>query len=154
MLSKNPGLVLDGSLVTITPNHREFSSLCKALDIIENDTDAICQLSRSLNSSLVLLKGKEDRIAVGNDCTQCGSVSSPRRCGGQGDLLTGILATCWHWERYLDRGSTGSCVSRRINATLNSCLILRSVASKTYTLHGRSVLATDILHEIKSWESH
>jgi hypothetical protein len=45
------------------------------------------------------MKGHLDTIASPNnfDTIQCGIDGSPRRCGGQGDLLSGTLVASYYW---------------------------------------------------------
>lgn len=78
---------------------------------------------------------------VGSMCTEEGSL---RRCGGQGDILAGILATFLHW---------GSLVSpekpSRIEASINACILLRKSANLAFKKFYRGTLASDILEMIQ-----
>lgn len=65
-----------------------------AQDINHDDEDAILQLSRSLGNAWILRKGAVDIACDGSLIRKFdGHPASPRRCGGQGDILAGMLAT-------------------------------------------------------------
>jgi NAD(P)H-hydrate repair Nnr-like enzyme with NAD(P)H-hydrate dehydratase domain len=48
--------------------------------------------------SLFFLAGAHDIISNGVYTETCDAAGSPRRCGGQGDLLSGTLATFLIWS--------------------------------------------------------
>ena len=53
-------------------------------------------LAKSL-SCTVLLKGNEDSISNGQVSVVCSEEGSPRRCGGQGDVLSGLAGLFLYW---------------------------------------------------------
>ncbi len=55
-------------------------------------------LSIALGGVTVLRKGANDLITAGGDVWQLNEIGSPRRCGGQGDILAGALATALYWS--------------------------------------------------------
>eukprot|EP00941_MAST-03F_sp_MAST-3F-sp1_P003457 g3457.t1 len=59
---------------------------------------AAFQIARELGNLTVLQKGPEDIISNGLVEVVCSAVGSPRRCGGQGDVLAGCAATFQAWS--------------------------------------------------------
>ena len=88
----------------ITPNAMEFSRLVKAVlqrDVapcVSPDPRIVEDLVNSMGNITVLHKGAPDLISDGRVTEECVAGGSPRRCGGQGDVLAGSLATFLHWS--------------------------------------------------------
>ena len=99
----------------LTPNAIEFEAL---IDYVVNkshfynnnedtfnilkskDTSDVIRLKvvSSLLNLTIIRKGPTDYISSGNDVfALADNVGSPRRCGGQGDILSGCLALALHW---------------------------------------------------------
>ena len=72
---------------------------------------------------------------------------SPRRCGGQGDLLSGSLATFLYWaSRAESSNSEGN--SAGMTAAYAACLFTKQCASRAFSKNGRSTTTTDMIKEI------
>ena len=110
----------------ITPNSAEFTRLVDAVkaDIIKqylhdsidsskrnyyelllkelSSADEIVNtraLSLALGGVTVLRKAEHDMITAGADVFILREIGSPRRCGGQGDILAGCVAVALHWQQ-------------------------------------------------------
>ena len=60
----------------------------------------ICSSAEDLAKSLsctIILKGKQDSISDGHVSLVCSEEGSPRRCGGQGDVLSGLTGLFLYW---------------------------------------------------------
>ena len=107
LVQKDPGLVRGYGLAVLTPNVVEFGRLCAALGVADDEagTEAgrVEALARALGGVTVVQKGAADRISDGRR-TLVGDVPGGRkRSGGQGDTLTGAIATFLGWRKaYLD----------------------------------------------------
>jgi hypothetical protein len=55
-------------------------------------------LSLALGGLTILRKGESDVITSGGDVYVLNEKGSPRRCGGQGDLLAGSLSVAYYWS--------------------------------------------------------
>jgi NAD(P)H-hydrate repair Nnr-like enzyme with NAD(P)H-hydrate dehydratase domain len=64
---------------------------------VENEAVKTRALSLALGGVTVYRKGEVDLITSGNDVYAITERGSPRRCGGQGDILAGTLATAYYW---------------------------------------------------------
>ncbi|XP_010618276.1 ATP-dependent (S)-NAD(P)H-hydrate dehydratase isoform X2 [Fukomys damarensis] len=101
LVAQWPALILGHQKAILTPNHVEFSRLHEAVlsDPVDR-TDprgSILKLSRALGNVTVVLKGEHDLISDGQQVLECNLSGSGRRCGGQGDLLSGSLGVMAHW---------------------------------------------------------
>ncbi|CAG5104632.1 Oidioi.mRNA.OKI2018_I69.chr1.g1405.t1.cds [Oikopleura dioica] len=94
VLEKNPHILKGKENVILTPNLPEFKRLCE-LASLSADSKAE-ELSKAL-SCTVLLKGEEDSISNSEVSLKCAQTGSPRRCGGQGDVLCGLTGLFLYW---------------------------------------------------------
>lgn len=61
------------------------------------DATRVHALSRVLGGVTVFRKGASDLISSGNDVFAISEQGSNRRCGGQGDILSGCLGVSLNW---------------------------------------------------------
>jgi ATP-dependent NAD(P)H-hydrate dehydratase len=91
----------------LTPNVVEFGRLCKSKGIdthtIPNGKGAE-ELAKAFGGVTILQKGERDYISNGEKSFVCDVEGGLKRSGGQGDTLTGSLATFLGWRKaYLDK---------------------------------------------------
>ena len=113
------------------------------------DPDTVGDLARALGHLTVLHKGTHDVISDGRTTEHCHSAGSPRRCGGQGDLLAGLLATFLGWGTWRggeDSGSINTCLV----AAWGACRLARACAAQAFSVHGRGMLTEDCVAAIHS----
>jgi len=127
--------------LVVTPNHRELTRLCEHYKIPAQSKDACKQLSLALGNAVILLKGPSDLVSNGihlANATQ-GLLGCPRRPGGQGDILAGCVGALMAWnQKALEPVDWMECAgegARRV----------RVAAAECYAVHGRSMLASDLL---------
>lgn len=143
--------------VVLTPNLAEFkrleskffkfdsSSVSPNLDIVllkKGVTDVI--------SNLILLpRGLANRVIL-----QCDIQGSNRRCGGQGDLLSGFLGTFVAWYQLNDSktdslmkdyGGINKEVIGHSLAAYGACAMIRTCNRLAYEALGRSLTASDMI---------
>ena len=148
------------------------------------------RLSKALGGVAIIQKGISDIITDGKNILECDEPGTPRRCGGQGDLLAGSLATFLAWSNQTQRISTTTtnnkddisslCSSKDPNLKLSTstfssnstpppssqsssssieyplllracygaCFTVLRTANLTYQKLGRSMLASDMVHQI------
>lgn len=87
----------------LTPNAAEFARLCKVMDVGGGATADRAllgqQLARELGGVTVVQKGAKDYISNARQTIVCDVPGGLKRSGGQGDTLTGCLATFLGWKR-------------------------------------------------------
>ncbi len=92
--------------VTLTPNRVEFERLCDALGLAERGSasfdrraELAPRIARAVGGgAVVVAKGPGDVISDGATTVTCRAEGSPRRCGGQGDVLAGLLLAMRAWS--------------------------------------------------------
>eukprot|EP00117_Sycon_ciliatum_P036128 scpid82926/ scgid5437/ ATP-dependent (S)-NAD(P)H-hydrate dehydratase; ATP-dependent NAD(P)HX dehydratase; Carbohydrate kinase domain-containing protein len=113
LLIDRPDMLDCCSTAILTPNIAEFKRLCKSRldkDVSEYSdlSAAVLALAKTLANVTVVLKGPVDIISDGEKVLTCDVPGTLRRCGGQGDVLSGSMATWLHWSHLSVTGaSTG-----------------------------------------------
>jgi ATP-dependent NAD(P)H-hydrate dehydratase len=107
LAQERPELVQGYKECILTPNVVEFGRLCKSKSI---DIHKIPEgkgaetLAKAFGGVTILQKGARDYISNGEQSFTCDVEGGLKRSGGQGDTLTGSLATFLAWRKaYLDR---------------------------------------------------
>lgn len=163
--------------VVLTPNGIEFKRLwdvvCPLEDIgSRTNKEAVehfvkCLQGRgsktSLGSVTVLLKGELDVVSSDGVVETIQLIGSPRRCGGQGDILAGSIGTFLAWAK--SGGHIGANASQSMhvavddslvttpNAVTSACacggsLVTRHASLLAFSKKRRSTTTPDILNEI------
>jgi len=146
-LATNPGMLKGYTKAVITPNAMEFSRLVKSVlnrDVapsVSPDPKLVEELAQGLGNLTVIHKGASDLISNGVFTEDCASAGSPRRCGGQGDLLSGSLATFLHWASMCECPEPGPGVV----AAWGAARLARGCAEQAFMQCGRSVTTTDMI---------
>jgi ATP-dependent NAD(P)H-hydrate dehydratase len=75
---------------------------------------------------------------------------SKKRCGGQGDILTGVLAVFLAWSNAeIDQSSPETCIRSSRLACFCASALTREAARKAYEKNKRSLQSSDILLELR-----
>ncbi len=141
----------------------------EVLNDIENSSDELSRVrgaSKYLGVTIVR-KGPFDIVATPqNIAFEIDEPGSPRRCGGQGDLMTGVLGVSLFWSLqkslqaaadvpdvsvYSDEdGSSKPPASPSLLATVLASVVVRRSAVAAFKISGRSTTAVEILKHIPS----
>ncbi|KAG7463402.1 hypothetical protein MATL_G00176140 [Megalops atlanticus] len=153
LIAQQPSIIQGYQKGILTPNFMEFSRLYEAvhhepLDSRDNQR-SVAQLSSALGNLTVVLKGEEDIITDGNKVMVCSQEGSGRRCGGQGDLLSGSLGVLAHWAFMSSADSTKG-VSPSLVAAFGACALTRQCNRQAFHKHGRATTTSDMIQEISS----
>lgn len=150
-LNSNLDVISNYKKAILTPNKVEFERLYKAVtktslshDVTVNDVQ---ELSKSLGNVTIVRKGPKDIISDGICTISCDEVGSPRRCGGQGDLLSGSMGTFNYWIQ--KHPNTLSC-SATVLAAYGACLLTRRCSYLAFKKFKRSTLTSNLIDEIHS----
>ncbi|KAJ3104043.1 hypothetical protein HDU97_009590 [Phlyctochytrium planicorne] len=95
-VQQSPELVKNYTGAILTPNAAEFQRLTDKLGL-KGPSATAESLSKALGNVTIFQKGKVDHITDGTNTVVCVEEGSPRRCGGQGDVLTGTIAAFLAW---------------------------------------------------------
>lgn len=155
-VAQNPELVRGYTRALLTPNAAELQRLSVAVLgskwTSTDRADTVGQLARALGNVTVLAKGPEDVISDGSTVQLCREQGSPRRCGGQGDVLSGAAATLLHWSCSADRpsGDVASQIPPVPLAALGAAMLTRRCSRLAFRKMARSTLTTDLLAEVRT----
>lgn len=176
LLSVKPTLLYNYPLAILTPNVNEFRRLWEAVytngevipdSLVTASTRLIEKYSNNNdnNDIGILRKGERDSIIIrshGKDTyDQVFGIGSPRRCGGQGDILAGSLGTFLAWGQ---RAALSLTEIRNTTSLLptdlpsegeiyaasarGAALLTRNAAKHAFAHHKRSMTTPDILQNI------
>jgi len=145
-LNSNPTVIQQYPNVVLTPNVVEFNRLFKSvvgipIDLSEPPSaENVSTLASKLGGVTILHKGEHDIMSNGIHTNICEKLGSPRRCGGQGDLLSGMLATLLYWKI-----RDGCDENATLSAACAASHLCRMVNRKAFEIHGRGTLASDMI---------
>uniref|UniRef100_A0A1I7RRM6 ATP-dependent (S)-NAD(P)H-hydrate dehydratase n=1 Tax=Bursaphelenchus xylophilus TaxID=6326 RepID=A0A1I7RRM6_BURXY len=137
--------------VILTPNHREFDRLYEIVFGGQKPQGDITKQVQKLAKELrviIFRKGEEDIITDGEKTEIGKEQGCDRRCGGQGDLLSGTIALFSYWVRLKEGTSSIKSEHLILGGHLASDFI-RFCSRYTFSNIGRSMNATDILDNIR-----
>jgi ATP-dependent NAD(P)H-hydrate dehydratase len=149
LVSLDPSIIKGYPLTILTPNVVEFNRLCETMKIDIKQKNSQDQLSQSLGNVIIIMKGITDKITNGEQTIECNEEGSPRRCGGQGDLLAGVLAAFVSWTTLYSRNeSKPSPLSPLLLASYGACFVSRKSSKTAFLKHFRSTTTPNIIEEI------
>ncbi|KAM8785953.1 ATP-dependent (S)-NAD(P)H-hydrate dehydratase isoform 3-T3 [Rhynchonycteris naso] len=151
LITQQPTLIQGYQKAVLTPNHMEFSRLSEAVlsgSVDSRDRrESVLRLSQALGNVTVVQKGEQDMISDGKQVLECSHQGSNRRCGGQGDLLSGSLGALVHWALNAGPEKTNG-FSPLLLAAFGACALTRQCSHQAFQKHGRSTTTTDMIAEV------
>ncbi|XP_022979515.1 ATP-dependent (S)-NAD(P)H-hydrate dehydratase [Cucurbita maxima] len=159
LITDNLHLVSNYPLAVLTPNVNEYKRLVKNVLLAEVDEqdapNQLLSLAKRIGGLTILRKGRADLICDGETVKSVSIYGSPRRCGGQGDILSGSVAVFVSWARQQGLVIDGNLATSPKNPTVLGCIagsaLLRKAASLAFENKKRSTLTTDIIEFL--WRS-
>ncbi|KAL1840177.1 hypothetical protein VTJ49DRAFT_751 [Mycothermus thermophilus] len=160
LVQRDPGLVKGYELAVLTPNVVEFGRLEKALGLDgdsnkegERETDRVERLAKKLGGVTVVQKGLRDHLSNGKVAVTVDLEGGRKRSGGQGDTLTGSIATFLAWRKaYLDglweHGGTLKEEELVHLTVVGGSAITRECSRLAFAKKGRSLQASDLTDEV------
>ncbi|KAI1465763.1 Ribokinase-like protein [Daldinia caldariorum] len=161
LVLKTPELVMGWREVVLTPNVVEFGRLWKGIKREDegagssgaDSPDQVEALSRALGGVTIVQKGGKDFISNGETTLTVDLRGGYKRSGGQGDTLTGSIATFLAWRKaYLDKiwdhgGSLSEGETLGL-AAFGGAAITRECSRLAFEKKGRSLQASDLTDEV------
>lgn len=161
LVTINPSIVKNYLKAILTPNVMEFSRLAKKFDIavdlketnLEKLIEETQRLSQALGGVTIVRKGKQELIVKSENYLINELKGSNKRVGGQGDTLTGAIATLYNWSNNYSLGLWDIPQNDKLerdDANLLSifaaCSLVRVASSMAFEKYGRSMQTSNI-HE-------
>ncbi|XP_026686172.1 ATP-dependent (S)-NAD(P)H-hydrate dehydratase [Diaphorina citri] len=142
LVAEHPGLIQDyRGPVYLTPNKREYENLLSGSEV------NAAYIKQGHPNLTVIVKGHEDVIKNNQISLTCKEGNSWRRCGGQGDLVAGTLATFAHYAALKEQNATGHQGWKAL-AGLCACAVVRRSNLLAFQIKRRSMVATDMLDQL------
>nr|CDS29178.1 serine:threonine protein kinase RIO1 [Hymenolepis microstoma] len=147
VVSQNLETVRNYKLTILTPNVNEFNLLYKTVFQAEpsDDPQETAKLARQLEGVTIVRKGLSDIISDGDQLIIYNFEGSPRRCGGQGDLLSGAAAVFSFW---FANTKIDSPYSSTMLAATAACMLTRRCAKRAFEKYGRCTMTNKMIEEI------
>lgn len=151
LIAQQPSLIHGYHRAILTPNIVEFNRLYES--VLRDPMDSsdhhgsVLRLSQAMGNLTIVRKGEEDLICDGEKVLVCSHEGSSRRCGGQGDLLSGSLGVFAHWAFLAGPEKTKSTSPSSV-AAFGACSLTRQCNSQAFQKYGRSTTTTDMISEI------
>ncbi|KAF1840506.1 H-hydrate dehydratase [Cucurbitaria berberidis CBS 394.84] len=140
----------------LTPNVVEFGRLAKTkgINVDEGDPSELCsKLSKAFGGVTIIQKGAKDYISNGTITLVSDGEGGLKRSGGQGDTLTGSLATllayrtAYH-DKIWDHGTDMDRSETLALAAFGGSCITRECSKLAYKEKGRSLQASDLTEHV------
>ena len=152
LVSQKPDVIKGYDLAILTPNVVEFQRLADAVGVDVNGDDQIeeaKQLSKKLGGVTILRKGSSDIIVKNDEALESTTKGSDRRAGGQGDSLTGTVATLLAWGHAYKSGIWEHPDEIQedqlpLLACFGGSTVTRVAAREAFKAKGRAMQATDL----------
>lgn len=152
LITLSPDIIRGYKRAILTPNVVEYARLFEATLGHKPDSkdslDGAIELSKALGGITIVKKGPEDIITDGSQVVVCSTEGSPRRCGGQGDLLSGALGVFTFWAHQATDNvnndllhTLGPCLC----AAYGGCVLTRECARQAFAKTHRSMTTTDMI---------
>ncbi|TWU77929.1 hypothetical protein ED733_005307 [Metarhizium rileyi] len=157
IVQRDPDLVKGYREAVLTPNVVEFGRLWDSLGLEDpgtaKETDKVEVLARALDGVTVIQKGQKDLISNGQLTLVNDLEGGRKRSGGQGDTLTGSVATFLAWRKaYLDGlwdGGHELGEDELIGlAAFGGSAITRECSRLAFLKRGRSLQASDLTDQV------
>lgn len=162
-VGRQPSLVRGYRFAVLTPNVVEFARLGEALGVDVHGggggggEDGARALARALGGPVVVRKGAVDVVCDAEGvCVGVDAQGGRKRSGGQGDTLTGTIATLLAWRKGYAEGLWGDKDEKRkmsedetmVAAAVGGCVITRECSRRAFAKRGRSMQASDLTEEV------
>jgi ATP-dependent NAD(P)H-hydrate dehydratase len=166
---QTPELVMGWEEAVLTPNVVEFGRLWKAMmdspdeeaKEKKKETDKVEALSKALGGVTIVQKGAKDFISNGETTLTVDLKGGLKRSGGQGDTLTGSIATFLAWRKAYheglwddddsEKGKKGQKMDEKETlrlAAFGGASITRECSRRAFEKKGRSLQASDLTDEV------
>ncbi|KAI0966299.1 H-hydrate dehydratase [Xylaria arbuscula] len=155
---KSPELIMGWREVVLTPNVVEFGRLWKGVFPDQEQqggggSEEVESLSKALGGVTIVQKGGKDLISNGETTLVVDLKGGLKRSGGQGDTLTGSIATFLAWRgAYLDglweHGGDLQEAETLSLAAFGGAAITRECSRLAFAKHGRSLQASDLTEQV------
>lgn len=149
LVQNNPDIIKGYRRAVLTPNVVEFKRLQDSVGLKPQGEGDVTKLSQAFGGVTILQKGQVDRISNGSETLVSDIQGGLKRVGGQGDTLSGSLATFLAWKKaYQDNlweHSEELAEDKLMTiAAYGASSITRKTSRLAYEAKGRAMLTSDL----------
>lgn len=156
LVQKQPELVKGYKECILTPNVVEFGRLAESqnIDTGKGDPSKVCEkLANALGGVTIIQKGNVDYISNGSYTLVSDGEGGLKRSGGQGDTLTGCIATLLAYRKaYLDKlwDHENDLKADELLAlcAYGGSAVTRECSRRAFKERGRSLQAQDLTEQV------
>ncbi|KAF8505048.1 Ribokinase-like protein [Gautieria morchelliformis] len=168
MVQKDPDIVKGYRKAVLTPNIVEFKRLSESVGVPPDSppSSLAAIVSRKLGGVTVLQKGPRDIVSYsdfesqGNNedvemTVEVDTQGGLKRCGGQGDILSGVTGTMLAWGMDYEQGAFNSEGETKVSpclipllASVGGSMVTRTASRRAFERYGRGLVTQDILPDI------
>lgn len=151
LVQNNPDVIKGYKNAILTPNVMEFARLKSAVGLSESSS--LEDLCTKFGGLTIIEKGKEDRISNGLTTLINKIPGGLKRVSGQGDTLSGTLATMLAWKlafqnKLWNHNDSFSEEDLFLLAAYGASAVTRYASGKAFEIHGRAVLTSHISDQV------
>ncbi|CAG8671237.1 15247_t:CDS:10 [Funneliformis mosseae] len=137
LIQNHPEIIKDYHKAILTPNVVEFKRLCDRMNV-NPEGDNTDNMIKSLGQAFVFKVDEKGGL---------------KRCGGQGDILTGMIATFLAWgsayhDKLWQHDNSISPNEIPMLASYAACTLMRECSRTAFEKFGRAVQTSDMINEI------
>lgn len=107
-------------------------------------------MSRKLEGCTILRKGLVDIVTNGDRAFMIGAEASKKRCGGMGDVLSGVLGSFvgFDCESKFKLDGKEFEIDSELLAAASASLLVRNASKLAYEEKGHAVICTDVIEKL------
>ncbi|KAF7684800.1 ATP-dependent (S)-NAD(P)H-hydrate dehydratase [Astathelohania contejeani] len=139
LIERNIPLVIDGDGIKHYIKYYDLFMLYDRIIITPNKNERK-RIKEKGENHFFLCKGATDILVYKDIRYDIKKEGCPKRCGGQGDILAGVLATYLCWVP-----PTPDCI---LSCMEYAALTTKNAAYKSFSTHGRALISSYIIKEI------
>lgn len=159
LITEDPYIITGYEKAILTPNVVEFDRLYEKVvgekPMKSEPVVNVKTLCEKMGNVTIVQKGENDIISDGKKVLVCCNEGSPRRCGGQGDLLSGTMGTFSFWTHTVC--SSPSKINNEslrvygptISAAYAACLLTRECNRRAFSKNRRSTTTSDMIESLR-----
>ncbi|XP_055345836.1 ATP-dependent (S)-NAD(P)H-hydrate dehydratase-like [Paramacrobiotus metropolitanus] len=155
LINQKPDVIKGYSKAILTPNVMEAKRLWKAMEFPEDswtpNGENVKKLSQAMGNVAIVVKGSTDTISDGINSLESGAEFGLKRCGGQGDIMTGALGTFLIWANQAKKDGKNQLIQALgplCCAAYAASILTRRCSKLAFEDLGRSMIASDMLAKI------
>lgn len=151
LVQNNPEVIKGYKNAILTPNVMEYKRLKSAVGLTDENT--LEDLCKKFGGITIIQKGKDDIISNGSITLRNAIQGGLKRVSGQGDTLSGTLATLLAWKlayqnNLWEHSSSYSDDELSVLAAYGASSVTRYASRKAFELHGRGVLTSHVSDQV------